>query len=374
MAIGKQIAIALLILLAAALGAYWYGTDPGANGNADAATDRRRAPAVVEVTSVEPARLAQSIEAVGTTRARQAVDIRSAASGQVVEIGFQPGSRVEAGSLLVSLDDAAERADLAEASAELREAELALERAIKLAVNKTISQASVDDQQAIHDAAEARLQRAEKQLRDRTIEAPFAGRIGLKQVDIGARIDGDTVITTLDDLAEIEVEFSVPEIFFGTVAKGQPIKATSVAFGARVFDGLIETVDSRIDSVSRSFRVRAKMPNPDLTLPAGMFMLVDLTVAEREAITVPEEAVVVSDDEVAVFVVTDGKAERRLVTLGQRDFGLVEIIDGLTSGEQIVIKGLPRVRAGAAVEIANPPGDQIEDRQAPAEETPEPSA
>ena len=351
MSLGKQIGVVLLMLLAVAAGSYWYTADPAGSNNADAAARPDRKPAAVEVATVVLAKLGRQIEAVGTTLARQAVDIRPAASGRVVEIGFSPASLVEAQSLLVRLDDAAERADVAEATADLRKAQLELERAVKLVAKKSIAQATVDQLEAAYNAAEARLLRTAKALEDRRIVAPFAGQVGLRQVNIGARVNEDTIITTLDDLAEIDVDFSVPEIFFGAVRTGQRITATSAAYGDREFQGVIETVDSRIDRVSRSFRVRATIPNADLALPAGMFMLVDLTLAERYALTVPEEAVVVAEDEVAVFVVADGKAERRLVTLGQRDFGVVEIIEGLGADEQVVVKGLQRVRPDAPVEI-----------------------
>jgi membrane fusion protein (multidrug efflux system) len=352
--LGKQIGIVGLILLAVAVGGYWYADSPGVD--ADAATGSQREPAAVEVAVVAPTTLARRIEAVGTTLARQSVDILPAASGRIVAIEFDPGSLVEAGSTLVRLDDGAEQADVAEAEAERLEAELALERAKKLAAGKSIAQATVDQLDAAYRAADARLLRAQKDLAERTVRAPFAGRVGLKQVNIGARVDDATVIATLDDLAEIEVDFSVPEIFFGIVAEGQSVKATSTAFGARVFEGAIATVDSRIDRVSRAFRVRARIPNDDLTLPAGMFMLVDLTLDERQALTVPEEAVMVTDDQASVFVVADGRAERRTVTLGQREIGLVEIIDGLETGEQVVVTGTQRVRSDAPVRVTGSSG------------------
>ncbi len=351
--LGKQLAIVLLILLALTTSGYWYVADPAGSRDADAATTPKRAVPTVEIAPAERTRLVQRIEAVGTTRARRAIDIRPATSGQVVEIEFLPGSLVTAGELLARLDDAAERADVAESAAELRKAGLELERAIKLAARKTIAQATVDELEAAHDAAKARLLRTEKALEDRGIIAPFAGQVGLKQVTIGTRVDDDTVITTLDDLAEIQVDFSVPEIFFGQVRSSQRIKATGAAFGDRSFEGEIETVDSRIDRVSRSFKVRARIPNPDLILPTGMFMLVDLTLLERDALSVPEEAIMVSNDEAYVFVITDGKAARRLVTLGQRDFGKVEIVDGLSAGDKVVTRGLQRVRDGAEVTIGN---------------------
>ena len=158
--------------------------------------------------------LSRKVEAVGTTRARQSVDISPAASGRVLSISFTPGSQVQKGSTLLQLDDIAERADVAEAEAERRKAELALNRGKALVARKSIPQANVDELEATFAAAEARVDRAKKQLAERRIEAPFAGRVGLKQVDVGARVDDETVITTLDDLAAVEVEFGVPGNLF----------------------------------------------------------------------------------------------------------------------------------------------------------------
>lgn len=374
MSLGRQIAIVLLILLAVTGFGYWYAADLTGGSDAGATTRPKRPPATVEIAEAERTTLVQRIDAVGTTLAKQAVDIRPATSGQVVEIAFSPGSLVEVDALLVRLDDTAERADVAEAEAELRKAELELERAIKLVAKKTIAQATVDELEAAQQAAEARLLRAEKALKDREVKAPFSGQVGLKQVTIGTRVDNETVITTLDDLAEIQIEFSVPEIFFAKVRPNQEIKATSTAFGERIFEGIIEAVDSRIDRASRSFKVRAKVPNPDLVLPTGMFMLVDLILQEREALTVPEEAVMVSSGDAHVFVIRDGKAERRRVVLGQRNFGEVEITDGLNQGAKVVTKGLQRVRDGATVKVSNENDPQKDDLEKKSLEAADPSA
>ena len=319
MSLVKQISLSILILLLLGGGGYWFlefSKESGAKPGRD--MQKRSAPLV----DIAPARskvLSRTVEAVGTTRARQSVDISPAASGRIMSIIFEPGSQVEEGSTLLQLDNVVEQAAVTEAEAELRQAELALNRARTLAARKSIPQANVDELEAAFAAAEARVDRSRKELAERRIDAPFAGRIGLKQVDVGARVDSDTVITTLDDLKAVEVEFGVPEVFFGEVAVGQKVIATSVAYGERVFVGTIVTVDSRIDRVSRSFQVRATIPNDDLALPTGMFMLVELTLAERTALTVPEDAVMVSGEQVELFVIEDNKAIKRQVRIGQRE-------------------------------------------------------
>lgn len=364
MSLVKQIGLSVLILIVLAGGGYWYAGGSADVGDTTSRAGQKRPAPLVDVAPAEERVLSQKVEAVGTTRARQSVDISPAASGRVVAISFTSGSQVLEGATLLQLDDVAERADLAEAEAERRQAKLALDRGKALVARKSIPQANVDELEAAFAAAGARVDRAMKQVAERRIEAPFDGRVGLKQVDVGARVSDDTVITTLDDLGAVEVEFGVPEIFFDAVEAGQSVTATSAAFGARTFEGVIETVDSRIDRVSRSFRVRATIPNDDLALPTGMFMLVELTLAERTAVTVPEEAVLVAGEQVQVFVIENGKATRREVVLGQRELGLVEIVEGIEVGERIVTGGIQKVRPGTEVRIV---GEDEGDAESPDE-------
>jgi membrane fusion protein (multidrug efflux system) len=352
MSLAKQLGIVTLMLLVAALGGHWLWAQLEGD-EAGVAKGGKRRPVLVETAIVEKTVLARTVEAVGTTRARQSIDIRPVDSGRIIEILLSPGNMVEKGEVLALLDTESELADVAEARAERREAELALERARTLAERNNVAKATVDQLEAAYEAADARLQRAEKSLTDRTVKAPFSGKVGLKQVDVGARVDDDTVITTLDDLAEIEIDFKAPEIYFGAVAAGQTIEATSAAFDNRGFSGEITTIDSRIDPVSRAFKMRAKIPNPDLALPAGMFMLVELTLAERETLTVPEQAVLLTDSQASVFVIKDEKAVLRNVELGQRDVGRVEVKTGLQEGERIAVTGLQRLRPGSSVEVVD---------------------
>jgi len=276
----------------------------------------------------------------------------------VAEIAFRPGELVQKTAVLVRLDDLAERAAVAEAEAMLREAELALDRARRLRTNNTVAQATVDELEAAYLGADARLDAAQKQLADRTVRAPFAGVVGIRGVDVGARVDDGTVLTTLDDLAEIEIEFSVPEIFYARVRPDQLVQATSASFPGKTFTGRIATIDSRIGQVSRAFRVRAVLPNPELELPAGMFMHVSVVLEERPAVLIPEQAVLAEGDGTFVFTVADGRAQRRQVRLGQREAGTVEVLDGLAAEEMVVRTGLQRLRDGVAVQVLNPPGRQ----------------
>jgi membrane fusion protein (multidrug efflux system) len=248
-------------------------------------------------------------------------------------------------------------AAVAAAAAMRRPAVVALDRACKLWTKNTVALATVDELEAAYSGTSARLDSASKQLADRTVRAPFAGVVGIRGVDIGARVDDDTVLTTLDDLAELEIEFSVPEIFFGRIRQGQLVEATSTAYPGRAFTGKIATIDSRIGQVSRAFRVRAVLPNPDLELPAGMFMHVSVVLEERPAVLVPEQSVLAEGDSTYVFTVQDDRATRRKVRLGQREAGKVEVLDGLDAGQSVVRAGLQRMRDGVEVRVLEPAAD-----------------
>jgi membrane fusion protein (multidrug efflux system) len=310
----------------------------------------------VEVAIAKKGPVRHQVEAVGSTLAHQAVDVVSLVSGRVVEIGFTPGQKVTTGDILVRLDDGAQRAQVDEAAAGVDEARLAVERARKLKVSGTVTQAVIDKLETAIRAKQARLVLMERQLADRMIRAPFNGVVGLRQFHVGARIDSDTVLTTLDDLSEIEINFAIPEIHFARVHLGQRVSATSLAFRDQLFDGQITSIDTRIQEVSRSFRVRAILPNPGGELPAGMFMHVSILVGEDQAILIPEEAVIAEGQRTFVFTVKDEVAKRRNVVLGQRADGRVAVVDGLAADEVVVRMGHQRLRDGSKVRIKKPDG------------------
>ncbi|MCL5778403.1 efflux RND transporter periplasmic adaptor subunit [Limibaculum sp. FT325] len=329
-----------------------FAPHAGANGS-----DGKPRQIVVEVAPAEMRTMRRGVEAVGSTRARQSIEIVPLASGRVEEIAFAPGQPVEAGAVLIRLDDDIERANLAEAEALLIEKDQAVERTQRLQRTNAVALATLEQVIAERAAAEAAVDRARRRLADRVIRAPFAGVVGLTDIDLGARVDDEVVLTTLDDLTEVEVEFSLPETLFAEIAPGQPIEAASAAFPGRSFVGRVATIGSRVDPVSRAFRVRAVIPNPEGVLPSGMFMSLTLTLSEAEALVVPEEAIVVQAAQVYVFVVQDGQARRRAVTTGQRQGGRIAVTEGLAPGELVVVRGLQRVRDGSAVRIAGEDDD-----------------
>lgn len=343
----------LLIVLAAlaAVGWWWWSTS---SPDAPATAGAPSGPAAVPVRAAEVRRtsIEESFEAIGTTRARQSVEVVSIVSGRVAAVLFSAGDAVRKGQPLIRLDSSLEEASLAEARALMADARSQLERARQLAATRVVPQARVDELQAAFAAAEARAAAAERRLSDRVVAAPFDGVVGLREVDVGARITDDTVLTRLDDLSSLELEFQVPEVFFGRVAVGQTVEATSAALPGARFTGTIVARDTHIDPVARAFRVRADLPNPERTLPPGLFMTATVTLARRtDALVIPEQAVVAEGRATYVFRIADGKAERVEVRLGLRRVGDVEVMDGLAPGDVVVTEGLQRLRPGVAVQV-----------------------
>lgn len=360
MSIIKQLAL-LVVLTVTAVGGYlgWQqltATEAGARQRTGKSRGGREAPSV-ETARAEFRDIEMLVEAVGSTRARRAVEITPLAPGRVTEITFKSGKTVAAGEVLLRLDDDIQRADLVEAKARLTEARSALARAQSLKKTSAVSDEAVDKLVATLATAQANHDRTASRLRDRTVTAPFAGTVGFTRVELGARVeDGDTV-TTLDDLTSVEIEFSLRESLFGRIGAGQRIVADAAAFPGLSFEGAIERIDSRIDPIGRAFKVRAVVANPNRVLPAGMFMHLAVVLEARRALTVPEEAIVVDGSQAFVYTVVDGgegpRAERRNVTLGQRGFGRVEVVTGVAEGEEVVVRGVQRARDGAPVRRAD---------------------
>lgn len=305
----------------------------------------------VEVAAARTQEITNTVEAVGTTHALKSVQIQAEAAGLVKSIHFVSGEHVNKGDVLVELDSDIQRADVAEAKAALKRAQLDLERAKTLRAGNIMAKSTVDQLVAAEAAAQASLAKAERRLADRTIMAPFGGMVGMNRVDAGARITDSTVITTLDDISSIEIEFSVTERMFGSTKRGLKVEATTAAYPHRTFTGTISQIDSRIDPVSRSFKVRALVPNPDGALRPGMFMHVSVLLNATEALVVPEEAIIAAASSSYVYVVDKGRAERRKVTIGRREPGIAEVLTGLAPATKVVTRGVGKLRDGASVEV-----------------------
>ncbi len=313
-------------------------------------------PATVTTTVVAAKPWSDAIEALGTARANESVLVTAKVTETVVRVAFEDGDLVEAGDVLVDLSGRAEVAGLEEAAAAYRESQQQYQRLQQLTAQKLIPASQLDAQRGAMESARARLDATRARLADRVITAPFAGVLGFRQVSPGSLVTPGTTIASLDDISVIKLDFTVPEAYLSAVAKGQGITARSPAWPDRDFTGIVTTVDSRVDPVSRAVTVRAEVPNPDRELRPGMLLTLRVFQPGREALVVPEIAVVQVAQVASVFrVKDDDTVEQVPVILGARRAGEVEVKSGLQAGDRIVVDGTVKLRDGAAIVEAPAP-------------------
>ena len=268
----------------------------------------------------------------------------------VRKVNFTDGQKVAAGDVLVELTSGQQVAALAEAQATFRDAERLKNRNQDLVRQGTVSRQAFDTSQATNDSTKARVDLLRAQLADRVITAPFGGVLGLRQVSQGALVTPGTVITTLDDISVINIDFAVAERFLAAIVPGQEVVALSAAFPEREFKGTIVSLDSRVDPVTRAILVRAEIDNSDDALRAGMLLTVKVLQQARDVLVIPEISIVQIGTESFVFRVdAEQKVEQLKVTLGARRRGEVEIVAGLEAGERIVVDGTVKLRTGATI-------------------------
>jgi membrane fusion protein (multidrug efflux system) len=317
-------------------------------GSALAAAD---APGVI-VAEAEERVFPLTIEALGTARANESVEIRPLVSQRIVAIRFEDGERIEAGRVLVELQNAEARADVASAKATLSESESQLRRAQQLFKTKAVSESELDQRLTRRDADRAVLDAAKSRLADTTVRAPFAGLAGLRNVSLGSYVTPETVITTLDDTETIKLDFSIPETLLSRIEPGVAVIARSAAWPDAAFEGQITSMDTRVDPVSRTLTVRALLGNEDGRLRPGMFLTVSLLRDDIVALVVPESAIVPERSTQFVLVVAnDSVIERRQVRTGRRRPGFVEVTQGLEPGEVVVVEGTQKALPGEAVRV-----------------------
>ncbi len=299
-------------------------------------------PVPVTTQQVRLQEFGDTLVALGTVHAREAVTVTAKVSETVQQVHFDSGDVVPRGAPLVTLSGQQQQASLVEAQATANEAERLYRRQAELAGQQLIARASLDTQRATRDAANARVAQIRAQLGDRTIRAPFAGVLGIRQVSPGALVTPGTAIATLDDIAQ--------------VAAGQRVSGTSASWPQREFDGTVATVDARLDAGSRAVNVRADFPNTDRALRPGMLVEVTVHRSPRQAILLPEIAVVQVGQKTFVWRVgADGKVAQAEVKVGVRRAGQAEVTEGLAVGDRIVVEGTGKLRPGAVVQDAATP-------------------
>lgn len=323
--------------------------------NTQAAPDRARPATAVMAQAVQMSTVNDRIEALGTLKANEAVDITVHASDFVTRISFSDGQRVMQGDLLLQLESTEEQAQLQEARYTLEEAKSQLERVEVIARKGDASQSLLDERQREFNVAKARFAAIESRLEDRNVIAPFSGVLGLRNVSPGAFLSPGDVITTLIDDSNMKLDFGIPAVYLAELAPGITIEATTPAYRGRIFSGQIQTINNQVDPVTRSVQVRALLPNPDGLLKPGMLMEVELLTRERETLVIPEEAVIPVASKSFVYVLEDSDgaliAKRIEVSTGSRWAGKVEILSGLTPGQRLVTEGTNKLQPNSSVTV-----------------------
>ena len=304
----------------------------------------------VTLTEARTQTISQSLYASGTLRAWQSTDLRTQVSGRVVVLNLQEGSWVEQGQLLIQLDDREPRSRLQQAQVSLREARRQLERFQQLQQSQSISQDQLDAQQATVDTTQAQLVALQAEVERYRITAPFSGFLGEHNITRGMLLDSGSMITTLDDLSQIRVDFALAERHLSQLQPGLPLQASTPAWDEQTFHGELKSIGTRIDPTTRNLSLRGQLANPQQQLRPGMLVSLTLQTRSRDALLVPTRSLTFSGQEKAVFVVNaQGIAQRRVVEVGATQADWAEILSGLEAGEQVVDQGVVKVRDGARV-------------------------
>lgn len=304
-----------------------------------------------------------TLSAVGTVESYQGVALRSEIEGRVTEVAFDSGKTVKAGEVLVQMDTATEVAQLKGLEAGARLAAASLERVQSLRETNANTASDLDTAQANHAEALAAIESLKATLAKKRIVAPFAGRVGIRQVNVGQFLNKGDSIVSIEAVNPAYVDFALPQQELPNLKVGLPVVVEVDAFPGRVFEGTIEAIDPRVSAATRNLRLRAVVPNTDESLRAGLFAHVAVQLPdETKVLELPATAVVYSPYGNSVFVVnekagTDGArslvAEQRFVTTGGKRGDRIAILNGLKAGEQVVTAGQMKLRNGSAVIVNN---------------------
>jgi membrane fusion protein (multidrug efflux system) len=302
-----------------------------------------------------PRQFSDQIRVLGVARGRRSVNITSSTSELITRVMFSDGQRVAAGTPLVQLQAREEDAAIAENRALVARAETQYERYKTLSERGFASAAMVEQYETELESARASLAASQARAGDRTIRAPFSGVLGLSTVTPGTLVNPGAVITTLDDIDLVRVDFPIPERYLAVLRPGTAISATIDAYGDEVFSGRIALIDTRVNEQTRSITARAEIPNPGARIRPGMAVRVAVQQGVRQTIAVPEAAVQYEGDGAFVYRIATGErgttAQRVVVETGAVEGGFVEILSGLSNGDRVVGSGLNRIQPNAPVRV-----------------------
>ena len=327
---------------------------PPAAAQAQAAAKPQGLP--VKAVPVRVGQVAEDVTAVGSLLAEESVIIRPEIDGRIVALLFQEGQAVSGGTPLVTIDSAEVEAQVAGVKADLRTEEQRLARTQELFEQKFISKDALDVQNGNTARLRAKLREAESRVAKTVIRAPFSGTVGLRQVSPGAYVKAGSDIVRLESIGSLKVDFRIPEVYLAKVRPNQEIALRLDAYPGEEFRGHVYAVEPVIDEKTRTILMRARIPNKGNKLKPGMFARVVVTLENRlNALLVPEQAIWPQGQDIYVFRVVEGKAALTKITIGNRQPGQVEIIQGLNPNDIVITEGQMKLRDGAPVMVMTPP-------------------
>ncbi|MGB3851086.1 MAG: efflux RND transporter periplasmic adaptor subunit [Tunicatimonas sp.] len=312
----------------------------------------KEATILIKIAEVTETEFADFVEAVGSTFAYESAEITPNVTEVVQKINFRDGQAVQKGDVIVVLRYSEESARLRSARASLQEQDREIERLTGLVKSGAAAVSALDARNTQKQVAEQQIQQFQAQIADRIIRAPFDGVLGLRNISAGSLVSPQNVITTIDNLGTMRVDFTVPEVYLGQIKAGLPIMTRSQAYPERTFEGTIAEIDTRVDPASRSVRVRAEVPNEDRLLKPGMLLYVALALEKSQARTVPERSLIQDGDKKFVFKVEQDSVRKTEVALGRRKPGYVEVTSGLELGDSVATSALQDLDDGMVVEVS----------------------
>jgi membrane fusion protein (multidrug efflux system) len=308
----------------------------------------------VEAATARGAVTTTDIRAIGSLRSDESVQIASEVAGRIEEIPFAEGGTVNAGDILVRLDDSLVEAEVADAKARFDLAEANYDRAKQLSRTGHVTEKAIDEAVSTRETARAALELQRVRLAKHVIKAPFSGRVGLRKVSPGGFIGVGTPIVNLEKIDVLKVDFKLPELFLPSVGVGQAVDLLVDAQPGHTFTGEIYAIDPQVDVNGRALALRARLPNADFLLRPGLFARVLVKGKQtRQVVLAPESAVVPRGGETFVYRIDQGKAFEVKVKLGERRGPEVEILEGLAPETLVVTAGQLKLRDGAAVDVVN---------------------
>jgi membrane fusion protein (multidrug efflux system) len=357
----------VILLLAGVFGGIFGWKQHAAQQNA-AAQAGGPPPAVIAAAEAGFETWQPYLQVVGSLTAVAGIEVTSEVGGRIGMIHFESGQQVQAGALLLELDDETDQAELRGLAAERSLARLKFDRVAKLVRDKSVSKSDYDEARATLDSAEAQMAAQAALIEKKRIRAPFDGRLGISRVDPGEYLTPGTAIVPLEKLDPIHVDFSLPERELARLQVGQRLEVRVQAYPDEAFEGRITATDPGVTVGSRSFRVRGELDNAEQRLRPGMFADVRVLLPEKDRVlTVPDTAISHAPYGNSVFVVEQQEGahvvNRRRIETGETRNGRVAVLSGLEAGEQVVSAGHNKLRNGQAVVIDDKPAPAEQARQ-----------